>query len=358
MQSNAFRAKKLVMGILVLCLASLLALPQAAADDSGVFISIRIFDGVDPEDRAEIARHSEEGFLPILQASDGFLAYYVAFTDTNEAVAINFFLTPEEAAASNEMARDFVAENMAPLLPNPPRIIEGSVDIGAINFQERDTSGMHASVRVYDGYVSDDHEELVSRVEDGFLPIMLETDGFAAYYLMTDGAGALVAISLFDSEASALASNEKARDFVAENLAAFLPEDPAISSGRASIAFLNVDLLAAEVLDLPVFISIRLYDGLDPANLPAMESVTRELFVPIIRESEGFLGYYLTFSDEGELFAVSLFETREQALASNEQASEFHCGAFCALGAQSAADRGRRGRYRLRGNAGRHGAWR
>ncbi len=319
--ARKFKNSIALLSLLSLVLLAAFALP-AAADGSGVFASIRIFDGVDPADMAEIARLSEEGFLPMLQESDGFLAYYAILTEANEVVALNFFLTPEEAAASNAQALDFVAEHMAPLLPNPPRIVEGAVDIGAINFMERDMSELYASVRVYDGFDMANQEPLVETTRAGFLPMMAETEGFAAYYLMTDGADTLAAISIFDSEAEALASNDAAREFVGENLAEYLPESPAISSGRAAIAELNVERWAAEALDLPAHASIRHYEGVDPQNMDEIVRRTEENFLPRLRESAGFIAYYL-LPGEDTLTAVNLFTTGVAASLSNTAAAHF-----------------------------------
>ena len=45
---------------------------------------------------------------------------------------LSIFETREQATASNELARDFIEANLLPLLPNPPRIVEGTVDIGFV----------------------------------------------------------------------------------------------------------------------------------------------------------------------------------------------------------------------------------
>jgi len=93
-----------------------------------VFVSIRLYDGIAPADQTEITRFSAEEFLPIIRADDGFIAYFVLPMEDRLA-AINLFTSEELAAASNEKARDFVAENMAPLLPNPPQIVSGLVEV-------------------------------------------------------------------------------------------------------------------------------------------------------------------------------------------------------------------------------------
>ena len=318
--------------LVFLSLAMLLAaLMPVGAEDSSVFVSIRVYDGVDPADMAEGERITREGFVPIIRQSEGFLAYYVIYTDADALIAINVFETREQALASNEMAREFVVDHLAPLLPNPPQIVEGSVDIGFVEMLDgtgdSTYSSLHASVRIYDEFETDDIDEFVVTVEDGLLPQMRESDGFFGYYLMHDDAGQLAAVSIFDSESSALASNEKARDFVAENLSAFLPNAPAITSGRVGIAVLKAVNDGANLIDdmmdqEQAFVSIRLYDGLDPNDADELYRLTAEGLLDILRQSDGFIGYYWLHSGENVL-AISLFATEAQASASNDVARDY-----------------------------------
>ncbi len=333
MQITRFEHKR-GRGILLvfLSIAMLLAAHlTVGAEDSSVFISIRRYDGIEPGNMGAIERITREGFVPILSGSDGFLGYYLVFSAEDELAAVNLFETQEQALASNELAREFVVENLAPLLPNPPQIVEGSVDIGFVEMLhgmgDSSVSGLFAGVRIYDGFETEDLASFVSTVEDGFLPQMRESDGFFGYYLMHDDAGMLVAVSIFDSEASALASNEKARDFVAENLTAYLPENPLITSGRVGIAVLKDVNDGANLIDDmmdegQVFVSIRVYDGVDPADQNEIARLVDDGFLPIMRESDGFVAYYLLPAGD-MLAAVNLFDTEEQAAASNEKARDF-----------------------------------
>ena len=318
--------------LVFLSLAMLLAaLMPVGAEDSSVFVSIRVYDGVDPADMAEGERITREGFVPIIRQSEGFLAYYVIYTDADALVAINVFETREQAMASNEMAREFVVDHLAPLLPNPPQIVEGSVDIGFVELLDgmgdSTYSSMHASVRIYDEFETDDIDEFVVTVEDGLLPQMRESDGFFGYYLMHDGAGQLAAVSIFDSESSALASNEKARDFVAENLSAFLPNAPSITSGRVGIAVLKAVNDGANLIDdmmdqEQAFVSIRLYDGLDPNDADVLYRLTADEILNVLQQSDGFIGYYWLRSGENVL-AINIFATEAQASASNDVARDY-----------------------------------
>ena len=335
MQSCAIKWKKIVIVAVLMAVIFMLAAPVAVgADDAmeeSAFISIRRYDGINPANKDEIENIAREGFVPILRGSDGFIGYYVVFAAEDVLVAINLFESREQSLASNELAREFVVESLAPLVPNPPQIVEGSVDIGFVEMldgmSENAISSLHASVRIYDGFDMSTLDDFVSIADEGFLPLMRETDGFFGYYLMNNGAGIVAAISIFDTEDSALASNAKARDFVAEYLTAFLPSAPSVTSGRVGIAVLadanaGANLIDDMMMDEGVFASIRVYDGVDPMDQDELVRIIAEGFLPIMRESDGFVGYYLLPADD-KLAAISMFDSAEQASSSTEAARAF-----------------------------------
>lgn len=330
MLSFARNCGRFTARLILVCLVILTSLPftanaQETMADEGIFVSIRRYEGVDPADMQEVARLADQGFLPIMRESEGFVAYYL-LPAGDILAAVSLFESAQQATASNEAAREFVAEHLAPLLPNPPKIFEGFVDIGFIEMldgmAEGDVSKLYASVRIYDDFTPDNLSEFVALVEDGFLPIMRDSTGFFGYYLLHDSEGGLGAVSIFDSEASALASNEAAADFVAENLTAFLPNAPQITSGEIAIAVLASLEDGANLIDDEVFVSVRVYDGIDPANQAEILRITSEGFLTIMRDSDGFVGYYLLPAGN-QLAAISLFDSEEQAAASNEAAREF-----------------------------------
>ena len=68
-------------------------------------------------------------------------------------------------------------------------------------------------------------------VEEGFVSIISQVPGFVAYYFIDAGDGVMVSMSVYENQAGADESNELAREWVAENLAALLPHPPQISEG-------------------------------------------------------------------------------------------------------------------------------
>ena len=93
---------------------------------------------------------------------------------------------------------------------------------------------MYASVRRYKmepGSV----EELMRRVEEGFVPIISKGPGFVAYYVLDAGDGVVASISVFEDQAGAEESNRMAADWVKENLASLLPNPPEVTAGEVMV---------------------------------------------------------------------------------------------------------------------------
>jgi heme-degrading monooxygenase HmoA len=94
---------------------------------------------------------------------------------------------------------------------------------------------MFASIRKYN-VRRGSAKELARRVGEGFVPMMRQIQGFRAYYLLDGGPDVLITISIFDSADEAFASNEKAADWVRNNVLEFTKGIPEAMVGDALIA--------------------------------------------------------------------------------------------------------------------------
>ncbi|MDQ4144098.1 MAG: hypothetical protein M3198_10225 [Actinomycetota bacterium] len=90
-----------------------------------MYATVRRYEGV--TDPGEAGRRVEEGFVPIISAVPGFLAYYWVDAGNGVMVSTSVFESREGAEESNRKAADWVKENLASLLPNPPEITAGEV---------------------------------------------------------------------------------------------------------------------------------------------------------------------------------------------------------------------------------------
>lgn len=90
-----------------------------------MYAAVRRYEGV--TDSAEAARRVNEGFVPLIRQVSGFVAYY--FVDAGGGVMVSTSVFEDQAGAeeSTKRAADYVRENLASLLPNPPQVTAGEV---------------------------------------------------------------------------------------------------------------------------------------------------------------------------------------------------------------------------------------
>ncbi len=93
---------------------------------------------------------------------------------------------------------------------------------------------MYVSVRRYQNVSNVD--EIVRRVEQGFVPLLRKTPGFIAYYAIDGGDGSFATVSVFSTEDMAMESNRTAADWVRDNVAELQPDPPEIVAGKARVA--------------------------------------------------------------------------------------------------------------------------
>jgi hypothetical protein len=89
---------------------------------------------------------------------------------------------------------------------------------------------MYATVRRYEGVT--DVSEAGRQVDEGFIPIISEMPGFVAYYWVDAGEGVMVSTSVFEHKEAEEESTWRAGEFVAQHLAAFIPNPPQITAGE------------------------------------------------------------------------------------------------------------------------------
>jgi hypothetical protein len=92
-----------------------------------MYIAVRRYEGVnDPQKVRQVA---EEGFVPIISEMPGFVAYYHVDAGDGVIASISVFEHKDAEEQSTFRAGEFIQEHLLPLLPNPPQITAGKVDI-------------------------------------------------------------------------------------------------------------------------------------------------------------------------------------------------------------------------------------
>ncbi len=90
-----------------------------------MYAALRRYEGV--TDPGEAGRRVAEGFVPLLKEIPGFVAYYWVDSGGGVMVSTSVFEDRAGADASTETAADWVRENIASLIPNPPQVTAGEV---------------------------------------------------------------------------------------------------------------------------------------------------------------------------------------------------------------------------------------
>ncbi len=90
-----------------------------------MYVTVRRYEGV--TDQKKVAQLVDEGFIPIISEMPGFVAYYCVDAGDGVMVSTSVFEHKDAEEQSNFRAGQFVAEHLAPLLPNPPQVTTGEV---------------------------------------------------------------------------------------------------------------------------------------------------------------------------------------------------------------------------------------
>jgi hypothetical protein len=96
-----------------------------------MYAAVRRYEGV--TDPAEAGRRVKEGFMPLIREVPGFVAYYWIDAGDGAMVSTSVFEDRTGAEESTKRAADFVRENLASLLPNPPQVTAGDVVASALS---------------------------------------------------------------------------------------------------------------------------------------------------------------------------------------------------------------------------------
>ena len=90
-----------------------------------MWAAVRRYEGI--TDPAEAGRLVGESFIPLLEHIPGFVAYYWIDAGDGVMASLSVFEDQTGADKSVELAHEWVVENAAELIPNPPQVTEGHV---------------------------------------------------------------------------------------------------------------------------------------------------------------------------------------------------------------------------------------
>lgn len=97
-----------------------------------MYIAVRKYY-IHPGAVEEWMRRVQEGFVPLINAMPGFLAYYALKVGDDEAVTISIFETQKGAEASVQRAAEWVAKHLVSLIQTFPEITVGQVSVSEVS---------------------------------------------------------------------------------------------------------------------------------------------------------------------------------------------------------------------------------
>jgi hypothetical protein len=185
---------------------------------------------LDTKNVNEVVRRVAEGGVPILKAIPGFVSYTMMDAGHGHLVTYSGYESKTGTEESTKRAAAWVKENIASMLPNPPRVLEGQVRLREIKEPPK-----YGVIRRYQ-VDPKDIDQIITRAKNGFLPLVTHLPGFATYSILDAGKGTLVTLSGFTAPMGAAESSKAAATFVKEHLSSLVPSPPEVTSGEVKLA--------------------------------------------------------------------------------------------------------------------------
>ncbi|HXT37649.1 MAG TPA: nuclear transport factor 2 family protein [Chloroflexota bacterium] len=192
---------------------------------------------VDPSAVDEIVRRAREGFVPLISAAPGFVSYTISDGGAEGVTTIGTFEDQTGAEESIRLAADWVKDNLAALLPDPPRITSGEAVIREVKEGAQLGYGVMRRYQFKPGDVA----EVTRLVREGLVPRIASAPGFCIYTVLDAGDGVAVSLSGFTDQASAEVSSRQTLAWVREHLGSFHPEPPQVIGGVIKLRHTRAD---------------------------------------------------------------------------------------------------------------------
>jgi hypothetical protein len=95
---------------------------------------------------------------------------------------------------------------------------------------------MYATIKRFEGVSQETIEEVIKRVEEGFVPIVSACAGFISFNFIDSGDGVVTTIRVFETKAANEESNKASASWVKEGLAELDRNPTKITTGEVRIS--------------------------------------------------------------------------------------------------------------------------
>ncbi len=198
---------------------------------------------VDPNAVGEIVRRALAGFVPLVSAAPGFVAYTMTDAGEEGLITISSFEDRAGAEESVRLAAGWVKENLAALLPDPPRVTSGEVSVREVKEGVQLGYGVMRRYQFKPGDVA----AVTRLVREGLVPQIAAAPGFGIYSIVDAGEGEIVSLTAFTDRAAAEASTRQTLDWVRDHLGSFHPQPPHVISGEIKLRHVRTATAEDEV---------------------------------------------------------------------------------------------------------------
>jgi hypothetical protein len=195
----------------------------------------------------ELALRVDDGFAEEIRGQPGFVSYEFIDCGDGEVITLSIFREAEEAEDSRALAQRWTDEKLEDFEFSRIEALRGEILVsraawGMLEPGHAGAGEKFASVRRYRlrrGSVP----EVMHIVDNVFADRIWQMDGFEAYHALDCGRGEIMSISLFRDQSTAEESDERALEFIRDDLSGFDLERTEVIGGRVAVSRALADLL-------------------------------------------------------------------------------------------------------------------
>jgi heme-degrading monooxygenase HmoA len=211
-----------------------------------MFASMRRYR-LQPGSLAEFTRRVDESFADEIAAQPGFVSYQLIDCGGGDLFTLSIFLEPRQAEASRELAQRWTEDNLQDIEHTRfdaihgeslvSRAAPGMLDPGHVGAARKCVSIRYYRLR------SGSVQQLLQRVDHAFADRMRAMQGFEASHLLDCGDDEVLWISVLRDDDAVEEADERAAQFVSEELTDFRPERVVSIRGDIAVSRANAELL-------------------------------------------------------------------------------------------------------------------